>query len=64
MKTTNQKLNALIRKHDLTSQQVADLVQVSLDAVHSWRGSETTTRSRVMPKGLLELLEIKVGEKK
>ena len=63
MTTTNQKLIQLMSKHALTSSDVAELVYVSRDTVHSWRVSNKATRFRVMPEGLLELLEIKIKQR-
>jgi hypothetical protein len=62
MTTSNQQLIALMSKHRLSSSEVAKLTHVSIDTVHAWRSSPNTSRHRVMPKGLLELLEIKVDK--
>ena len=62
MPSTNQKLIQLMSKNALTSSDIAELVHVSRDTVHAWRVSSKTTRYRIMPKGLLELLEIKLNK--
>ena len=62
--STNKRLLKLMSKHQLTSQQVADLVHVSLSTVQKWRQTPGNVSHYEMPEGLLELLEIKTGEKK
>ena len=59
----NKRLLRLIKKHDLTSQQVAQLCRVTTGTVGKWRQAEDTVAHRNMPAGYLELLEIKLGEK-
>jgi len=61
--TTNKRLLRLIKKHALTSSQVAELVRVQPVTVEHWRQTPGGTGHRVMPEGALELLEIKLGEK-
>jgi hypothetical protein len=61
---TNKRLLALIKKRGLTSQQVADLVHVKLVTVQHWRQKPGSVGHYPMHPGLLELLEIKIGEKK
>ena len=59
----NRRLLRLIKKHELTSDQVAELVKVTRSAVEKWRQTEGGTAYRNMPPTHLELLEIKLGEK-
>ena len=59
----NKRLMRLMKKHHLDSQQVAELCRVSKVTVEHWRTSEEGIGYRNMPPGLLELLEIKLGEK-
>ena len=47
----NKQLLRLIKKHDLTSKEVADLCRVTTGTVGKWR------------QAYLELLEIKLGER-
>ncbi len=60
MQTTNKKLMRLIKKHELTAQEIADLLYVSLSAVEHWKTPDTSVSHRVMPQAMLELLEIKL----
>tara|TARA_R100000808_G_scaffold17734_1_gene39097 strand:- start:2923 stop:3132 length:210 start_codon:yes stop_codon:yes gene_type:complete len=60
---TRNALVRLIKKHGLTTQQVADLCLVERGTVESWRKSPDVSSHRSMPPGYLELLQIKVGEK-
>jgi hypothetical protein len=64
MMSTNKRLMALMKGHSLTSQQVADLVQVKLVTVQHWRQTPGNVGHNSMPPGLLELLTIKLGEVK
>ena len=59
----NKRLLRLIKKHDLTSKEIADLCRVTTGTVGKWRQAEGTVAHRNMPPGYLELLEIKLGEK-
>ena len=59
---SNKRLLKLIKKHGLTSSRVAELVKVQPVTVEHWRQTPGGTGYRVMPDGLLELLEIKLGE--
>ena len=59
----NKRLLRLIKKHNLTSEQVAELCRVSKVTVQHWRQAEGLVGFRNMSPGLLELLEIKLGEK-
>jgi DNA-binding transcriptional regulator YiaG len=60
--TINEHLFALMSKHHLTSQQVADMLYVSLSTVQKWRQTPGNISHYEMPEGLLELLRIKTGE--
>ena len=60
----NKRLLRLIKKHKLTSAEVAELCRVARGTVEKWRQAETGPGHRNMPTGYLELLEIKLGEKK
>ena len=64
MRNPNKRLLALIKKHGLTSAEVAALVHVELTTVQKWRQSPGNIAWRRMSPGLLELLEIKLGETK
>ena len=59
---SNKRLLRLIDKYFLTSSQVADIVRVQPVTVEHWRQTPGGTGYRVMPDGLLELLQIKLGE--
>ena len=59
----NRRLLRLIYKHELTSDQVAELVKVTRSTVDKWRQTEGGTAYRNMPPMALELLEIKLGER-
>ncbi len=60
---TNKRLIRLMKKHSLSLQAVAELLYVTVDSVKGWRVREDSTRWTAMPRNLLELLEIKLGEK-
>jgi len=64
MRNPNKRLLTLIKKHGLTSAEVAALVHVELTTVQKWRQSPGNIAWRRMSPGLLELLEIKLGETK
>jgi len=64
MRNTNKRLLTLIKKHGLTSSRVAELVHVQQTTVQKWRQDPGNIAWRRMPPGLLELLEIKLGETK
>ena len=64
MRNSNKRLLTLIKKHGLTSAEVAALVHVELTTVQKWRQSPGNIAWRRMSPGLLELLEIKLGETK
>ena len=59
----NKRLLRLIKKHKLTSAEVAELCRVARGTVEKWRQAETAVNGRNMPPGYLELLEIKLGER-
>lgn len=58
---TRTDLMRLIKKHGLTSQQVADLCLVELGTVQCWRKDPGVSSHRSMPPGYLELLKIKLA---
>ena len=60
--STNKRLLTLMSERCLTSKQVADLVHVSLSTVQKWRQTPGNISHYEMPRGLLELLEIKLCE--
>ena len=64
MPTTNKKLLVLIKRHGLTSQQIADLLHTSRSTVEKWRQADGNVSQNTMPKAMLELLQIKLGEQK
>ncbi len=64
MRKTNKRLMRLIKKHGLTTAQVAELCRVSHGTVSKWRQTDGTVSANTMPEGLLELLQIKLGETK
>ncbi len=57
---TNKRLMRLIKKHRLTSAQVAEMCRVQKTTVEKWRQSEGNVSRSTMPEGLLELLQIKL----
>ena len=59
----NRRLLRLIKKYELTSDGVAELVKVTEGTVQHWRQTEGGIGYRNMPPGYLELLEIKLGER-
>tara|TARA_R100000808_G_C2128695_1_gene138351 strand:- start:812 stop:1090 length:279 start_codon:yes stop_codon:yes gene_type:complete len=61
MPTTNKELLALIKRHGLTSQQIADLLHTSRSTVEKWRQADGNVSQNTMPKAMLELLEIKLS---
>ena len=62
MAKTNKRLMRLIKQHGLTTAQVAEMCRVQPTTVKKWRQSPDVVSSNTMPEGLLELLEIKLGE--
>ena len=50
------KLIVLQATHELTANQVAKLLDVSVDTVYSWRSKDKSD----MPRRMLELLEYKL----
>ena len=63
MSKTNKRLLVLIKKHGLTSADVATQVHVQQTTVEKWRQTPGNSAWRQMPPGLLELLEFKLGER-
>jgi len=61
---SNKQLLRLIKKHGLTSSRVAGLVKVQPVTVEHWRQTPGGAGYNPMPSNLLELLEIKLGEKR
>ena len=59
----NERLLRLIKKHKLTSKEVADFCRVTTGTVGKWRQAEGTVAYRNMPPGYLELLKWELGEK-
>ena len=57
---TNKRLMRLIKKHRLTSAQVAEMCRVQKTTVEKWRQSEGNVSRSTMPEGLLELLQNKL----
>ena len=57
---TNKRLMRLIKKHRLTSAQVAEMCRVQKTTVEKWRQSEGNVSRSTMPEGLFELLQIKL----
>jgi len=64
MPITNKELLALIKRHGLTSRQIADLLHTSRSTVEKWRQADGNVSQNTMPKAMLELLQIKLGEQK
>ena len=58
----NFKLRQIMDAHGLTAQKTADLLSVSLSTVQHWRVRPDAAGFNPIPKGMLELLEIKLGE--
>ena len=58
----NVKLKQIMDAHGLTAQKTADLLSVSLSTVQHWRVRPDAAGFNPMPKGMLELLERKLGE--
>jgi len=54
----NPELEALISEHDLTTQKVADLLEVPKRTVDNWRRSEDSAHSNFMSKANLKLLRL------
>ena len=48
--------------HSLSFQDVADLLFVSGDIVKGWISKEHSGKHSRMPRGYLEMLEVKLGE--
>ena len=54
----------LMRKHELSLREVAELLYVTERTVKSWRAPDDTENYRNMPKAYVELLEIKLKRRK
>lgn len=71
MKTNNEKLRALMKKHQLTRADVCTLLHLSITrggqtpAVAKWLATPTDSSNfRNMSDANLELLELKLGERR
>lgn len=71
MKNNNEKLRALMKKHDLTRTDVCELLHLSITksgqtpAVAKWLASpEDRSNFRHMNDAMFELLELKLGERR
>lgn len=60
--TTNEELSQLMEKHDLSVQQVADLIEVKYDGVINWL--RTGSRKQPMPKVALLALRLSIELKR
>lgn len=60
----NGRLRELMDAHGLTYAEVAELCRTSVATVTSWLRPEGNAAHRGMPDAHLELLELKLGEKK
>ena len=58
--TTN--LRRLMKKHDLTQPQVADMLKISPGAVRKWTLPKSSPSHRPMPRPEWELLLLHTGE--
>ena len=59
----NERLVELMREHQLSLKQVAELLYVSEPTVKSWRAVDGASNYRNIPKAYIELLEIKLKDK-
>jgi|TARA_R110000824_G_scaffold149051_3_gene319131 DNA-binding transcriptional regulator YiaG len=57
------KLRQIMDAHGLTAKKTADLLSVSLSTVQHWRVRPDAAGFNPIPTGMLELLEIKLGER-
>ncbi|SEO00991.1 hypothetical protein SAMN05216404_1105 [Nitrosospira multiformis] len=57
------EIRAVLKKHNLTREQAASLLHVSLRTMHNWLAPVGTVNYRAMPLAAWELLLIKLGEK-
>jgi len=71
MKTNNERLRELMKKHDLTRADVCDLLHLSITkngqtpAVAKWlASSKDSSNYRAMNDAMIELLELKLGERR
>jgi len=60
----NFKLKQIMDAHKLTAQKTADLLSVSLSTVQHWRVRPDAAGFNPIPKGMLELLKIKLRRRK
>jgi len=56
----NLRLRQIMRSHGLTAQKTADLLSVSLSTVQHWRARPDAAGFNPIPKGMLELLTMKL----
>ncbi len=61
-RTNEQVLRALVEKHGLDRDRVADLTRSTPHTAKAWMRSEDNAAHRRIPDGLLELLCLKLGE--
>jgi hypothetical protein len=59
----NKRLVELMREHQLSLKQVAELLYVAEQTVKSWRAPDDAIHYRNTPKAYIELLEIKLKRK-
>jgi len=59
--TNREQLKALKLKHKLTREEIAELIDVSLHAVHSWLKPPDNKSARSMPNSLLGYLKLKLS---
>ncbi len=62
VKTSNEQIRDTIRQYELTRQQAADLLGVSLHTIHNWLRPESNVAFRKAPPYAAELLALKVRD--
>ena len=60
----NVKLKQVMDAHGLTAQKTADLLSVSLSTVQHWRVRPDAAGFNPIPKGMLELLTMKLEKER
>ena len=63
MAENDERLRFLMKKHELSYRQIADMLHVSLATVTNWMRPDDNAAKRNMPLGYVELLEYKLGER-
>jgi len=58
------ELRLIIKKHDLTRKEAAELLHVALKTLHTWLAPLGSKENRAVPVAAWELLLIKLGEHK